>query len=239
MTAVSHPLQRVDGVAECVLSDALAARLPDRSAAAPWTTRVQAVVWSHPAAPGAAGFLPAPLRDERVVPLTVAAFVRYLDTPVGSYGEVLAAPVLLARAPLPAAVVPFIAVDSLASIHGGRANWALPKTLAAFEWSAPPERFGRGPLHVRAEGTHGPRAWSVAAAVAPRGRRLPLRLPLRDVQTTPDGRELEIAISLSGRAQLATVAVDSSGPTLPSWLLAGRHRGLVLPTARMTFGAPR
>lgn len=234
-----HPLQHVGGVAESALGDALAARLPDRSAPAPWTTRVQAVVWFHRAAPGAAELLPQPLRGERVVPLTIAAFVRYLDTPVGPYGEILASPVLLGRTPL-ASFVPFIAVDSLCSIHAGRANWALPKTLAAFEWSQAPEQFGRGPLSVRGEGTHGATAWSIAAQASPRRRRLPLRLPLlRDVQLTPDQRELDIPMSLAGRAQLATVAVQSAGPTLPEWLPAGRHRGFVLTDARMTFGAPR
>ncbi|MBB4664913.1 acetoacetate decarboxylase family protein [Conexibacter arvalis] len=238
-TTASHPLQRVDGAPECVMSDALAARLPDRSAAAPWQTRVQAVLWIHPAAPGAAELLPERLRGERIVPLTVGAFIRYLDTPVGAYGEVLASPVLLARTPLPASVVPFIAVDSLASIHGGRANWALPKTLAAFGWSAPPERFGRDPFTVRGEGADGAAPWSVSASVTPRRRRLPARFPLRDVQLTPDGRELDIPIAVAGRAQLAAVTVESDGPTLPSWLVAGRHRGFVLPEARMTFGAPR
>lgn len=238
-TPSAHPLQHVGGVPESAMGDALAARLPDRSAPAPWTTRVQAVVWFHRAAPGAAALLPGALRKERIVPLTIAAFIRYLDTPVGPYGEILASPVLLGRTPL-ASFVPFIAVDSLSSIHAGRANWALPKTLAAFEWSAPPERFGDGPLTVRGEGTHGPVAWSVSARATPRRRRLPLRLPfLRDVQIAPGDRELDIAMSLAGRAQLATVAVDSSGPTLPEWLPAGRHRGFVLSRARMTFGPPR
>ena len=221
------------------MGEALAARLPHASAPAPWETRVQAVVWFHRAAPGAAELLAPPLRRERIVPLTIAAFVRYLDTPVGPYGEILASPVLLGRTPV-ASSVPFIAVDSLASIHAGRANWALPKTLAAFEWSAPPERFGAGPLSVRGEGTHGAAAWSVSAQVAPRRRRLPLRLPLlRDLQVTPDGRELDIEMSLAGRMQLATVAVESEGPTLPEWLPSGRHRGVVLPEGRMRFGAPR
>ena len=238
-TANSHPLQHVGGVAESAMGDALAARLPDRSAPAPWTTRIQALVWFHRAAPGATELLPEPLRGERTIPLTIAAFIRYLDTPVGPYGEILASPVLLARTP-PAAFVPFIAVDSLSSIHAGRANWALPKTLAAFEWSQTPERFGDGPLAVRGEGTHGPVAWSIAAQASPRRRRLPLRLPLlRDVQVTPDQRQLDVAMSLAGRAQLATVAVQSDGPTLPGWLPAGRHRGFVLSDARMTFGAPR
>ncbi|MDW5595600.1 acetoacetate decarboxylase family protein [Conexibacter stalactiti] len=241
MTAspATHPLQRVDGVPECTLGDALASRLPDRSAAAPWQTRVQAVMWFHPAADGAAELLPPRLRGERTIPLTIGAFIRYLDTPVGPYSEVLAAPVLLARTPLPASVVPFIAVDSLPSIHGGRANWALPKTLAAFEWTAAPPQLGEGPFSVRGEGTHGPSAWSVAATVSPRRRRLPIRFPLRDVQLTPDERELDIPIFVSGRAQLASAEISSSGPSLPAWLLPGRHRALVLPQARMTFGAPR
>ena len=239
MTATRHPLQAVAGVPECALGDALAARLPATSPPAPWTTTVDAVVWLHRASPAAAAQLPAALRAAPALPLTVGAFVRYLDAPVGPYSEVLAAPVLLARAPLPAASVPFIAVDSLASLHGGRANWALPKALAAFAWTADADRLGRGPFAVRAEGTHGPVAWAVDARVAPRPRRLPLRLALRDVQVAPDGRELAIAIALRGRAQLATVAVRSAGPALPAWLRAGRHRGLVLTGARATFGAPR
>src|SRR5262249_8531155 len=144
--------------------------------------------------------------------------------------------------------VPFIAVDSLASIHGGRANWALPKTFAAFDWSVAPEELGRGPFSIRGEGAdasggggdaHGLPAWSVSASVAPRGRRLPVRFPLRDVQLAPDGSELDIPISPAGRMQLATVEIATTGPTLPAWLLAGRHRGFVLPQARMRFGAPR
>ncbi len=236
---VANPLQRVDGVPESILGDALATRLPDRSAPAPWETRVQAVLWFHPAAPAAAEQLPPRLRGERTLPVTIGAFIRYLDTPVGPYSEVLASPLLLARSPLPATFVPFIAVDSLASIHGGRANWALPKTLAAFEWSAPPERLGRTAFSVRCEGTHGPSAWSVSGTVTPRRRTLPARLPLRDIQLTPDGRQLDIPMSLRGRLQLATIAFESSGPSLPSWLVAGRHQAVMLPEARMSFGAPR
>jgi hypothetical protein len=237
--SVTHPLQRIAGVPECELGDALAAQLPDGSPPAPWAVRAQAVVWTHSASEDARELLPAPLREERVLPLTVGAFIRYLATPVGPYSEVLAAPVVLARPPLPAATVPFIAVDSIASIHGGRANWALPKTLAAFEWTTTPAALGDGPFTVRGEGTHGPTAWSVTATVAPRARRLPLIAPLRDIQVTPDGRELDVPVRLAGRAQLATVEVRTQGPSLPSWLRAGRHRGIVLPAARLVVGAPR
>jgi hypothetical protein len=41
---------------------------------------------------------------------------------------------------MPAGTSPFIAVDSLASIVAGRANRALPKTLARFDW--PDDRPG-------------------------------------------------------------------------------------------------
>jgi hypothetical protein len=236
---VAPPLERVAGVPECTLSAALAARLPEVSAPAPWETTLHAVVWMHRATADAVRQLPEPLRAQRTLPVTVGAFVRYLDTPVGPYSEILASPVMLARAPLPAASVPFIAVDSLASLHGGRANWSLPKTLAEFAWTETPEDLGSGPFAVRGEGADGPSAWSVTADVTPGRVRLPLRLPLRDVQLTPDGRELVIAVAVRARAQMATVDVRTDGPTLPSWLLTGRHRGFVLPRAQMTFAAPR
>jgi hypothetical protein len=35
---------------------------------------------------------------------------------------------------MPAGTIPFIAIDSLTSIVAGRANRALPKTLARFNW---------------------------------------------------------------------------------------------------------
>ena len=72
----------------------------------------------------------------------MGAFVHYLDTPVGPYAEVLASPAVLLRGGLLAAAhIPFIAVDSEASVRGGRENWALPKTLARFAFAG--GRFGR------------------------------------------------------------------------------------------------
>ena len=56
-------LHEVHGVPESTLEDADAARLPDASAPAPWTTVLDAVVWFHRAAPGAAKRLPDPLRQ--------------------------------------------------------------------------------------------------------------------------------------------------------------------------------
>ena len=154
-------LQGVEGVPESRLRDEDAARLPGESAPAPWHTVIDAVLWMHRATPGAIEWLPRELRGRRALPATVGALISYRETPVGPYHEVLGSPVLLAE-PMPAASVPFIAVDSLASVHGGRANWQLPKTLARFEW---PARLARG-FEVDAEGD----GWSVHASVRPHVR---------------------------------------------------------------------
>jgi hypothetical protein len=133
---IIDPLQRVAGIPESALSNAVAALLPAASARAPWKTVADAVFWVHRAAPGAERALAPEFQGRRTIPLTIGAFIRYAQTPVGSYGEILAAPVLLAEAPLPPSSVPFIAVDSIPSIHGGRTEWALPKALARFTFAA-------------------------------------------------------------------------------------------------------
>ena len=224
-------LQEIEGVAESALGDADAARLPDASAPAPWATVVDAVLWFHPAAPGAAERLPAALRGRRTLPVTVGALIRYHQTPVGPYHEVLASPVLLAGARGPEAMVPFIAVDSLASVRGGRENWALPKALARFDWPSAP----RGGFALDAEGA----GWSVHATVRTRARRVPLALPLRNRQLTPAGGEVVFESTLRGRARLAAVELETRGPTLPGWLRSGRHPALVLERARMDVGPAR
>ena len=226
-----HTLQGVEGVAESALSEEDAARLPGASAPAPWHTVLDAVVWFHRAAPGAADRLPRGLRGRPSLPVTVGALVRYRETPVGPYHEVLASPVLLAGPRGPEACVPFIAVDSPPSVVGGRENWALPKTLARFEWPDEP----RGGFELDAEG----RGWSVHATVRPRARRLPLAATARNRQVTPAGAEITFDSRLRGRARLATVELETRGPTLPGWLRSGRHPALVLDGARMVVGPAR
>ena len=141
----------------------------------PWTTTVSAVLWWHRAAPGAVEHLPEAVRGLPHLPITVGALVRYRDSPVGSYSEVFASPVLLRRGfGLPAVTVPFIAVDSLASVVGGRAGWMLPKTLARALWPSD------GPARVETDD------WSVAVSVAPDGPRLPIRGRLPLLQAQPD-----------------------------------------------------
>lgn len=222
-------LQEIEGVEESALGDDDAARLPETPAPAPWACVLDAVVWCHRAAPGAADRLPAALRGRRTLPVTVGALIRYRETPVGPYHEVLGSPVLLAGSRGPEAVVPFIAVDSLASVLGGRENWALPKTLARFDW---PER-PRGAFELDAEGE----GWSVHATVRPRPRALPVAAVTRNRQVTPAGAEIAFAGRLRGSARVASVELETRGPTLPGWLRSGRHPALVLEGASMLVGA--
>ena len=100
---------------------------------APWSVRADGVIWFHKAAEGARAALPPAVRDLPALPVTLGALISYRETPVGAYHEVLGAPLML-RNPLPHLTVPFIAVDSVLSVHGGRAHWGLPKVLAAFDW---------------------------------------------------------------------------------------------------------
>jgi hypothetical protein len=215
-------------VPESALPADVAARLPPGAPPAPWSTSLQAVVWWHRATDAAVDALPQRLRSRSRVPLTIAAFVRYNATPVGGYHEILATPAMLLEAPLPAGTVPFIAVDSLASIVGGRVNWALPKTLARFDWS----QDGRD-LAAHGDG------WAVAARVRPHGPALPFAAPLADRQVAPDGTELVTRLRARGRFRLGRAAVRVSGPDLPRWLRDGSHPALVITAARLDVGAPR
>lgn len=205
-------------VPESRLPGALLARLPTGTPGPPWDCRVRAVVWlqrGRPPLPADSAFA------GRTWPLTLGAVVDYLDTPVGPYREVFAGP-LLRGALLPGVHVPFIAVDSLPSVQGGRAHWGLPKALAEFTGDV-----GAGRATATGAG------WSVAVDAVACGPRLPLLGRLHDDQ----GRG-RAAIALRGRGRPARVRVVASGPTLTGWLGAGSHPG-VLAEGRMRVHEPR
>lgn len=202
---------------ESRLPAALAAQLPASTPGPPWDCEVRAVVWLQRA--------PSPLPSSsrfagRVRPVTLGAVVDYLSSPVGPYREVFAGP-LLRGTVLPVVHIPFIAVDSLPSVHGGRAHWALPKAVASFT--------GDVGSSVTATGE----GWSVSVDARARGPRLPLRGPLRSAQD-----ERRTTVSLRGRGRPAWVHVAAEGLTLGGWLGIGRHPGVVA-EGRMVVGPPR
>jgi hypothetical protein len=203
---IGHPLADVPGVPETVLPDELLARLPASTPPPPWRLPARSVVWVQ------AGRAPLPAGSPyagSALPVTLAALIDYLDSPVGPYREVFAG-TLLRRLGRPTVHVPFIAVDSLPSLQAGRAHWALPKTLASFDG----ELGGR--TAVRGDG------WSLDVDVRVVGPPLPSAVPFVCAQA---GRVASTTVA--GIVRAARVAVSASGPSLGGWLGSGRHAGFV------------
>lgn len=199
-------LAPVLGLPETALPDGVLDRLPASIPAPPWRLPARAVVWLSVArAPLPAG---SAYRD-RALPVTVAALVDYLNSPVGPYREVFAGTLLRALG-RPTVHVPFIAVDSVPSLQAGRAHWDLPKTLATFT-GALDDRTS-----VRGDG------WSVDVAVRTHGPPLPAVAALLCAQ---GGRRA--AVTVRGTVRPARVTVAATGPTLGGWLGAGRHVGFL------------
>jgi hypothetical protein len=161
------------------------------------------------------------------------ALLRYADTPVGPYDEVLGV-VGTADGLRPVGTVAFMAVDSEASVVGGRVNWGMPKTLAAFD------RPDAGRTVAATVVGGGGSPWQVAVTARPVGPSLPVALRLVAGQQFPDGRVGHSTLRARGRARLAVVTVDvsSAGP-LPTWLRPGRHLGTVLSDAAFDLQPPR
>lgn len=167
--------------------------------------------------------MPAELGARALLPVTLGAALRYLDSPVGPYSEVIGVPVVLA----PLRVwIPFIAVDSAASVEGGRALWALPKVLAAFSQA----EQGRTAVSV-ADG-HG---WQVTSTTRTYGGWLPGAAVFAGAQLR-GGRPLTATSVFAGRVRPARTEVHVQDG--PDWLRPGRHPAVVL-SGRLRVGAPR
>ena len=218
----------IPGVPESQLPSDAAANLPGRAPGPPWYCEVSSVFWFHKARPGAAEALPEVLRGLPRVPVTVGALIQYLDSPVGSYAEVVAAPVLVRR-PFPQANVAFIAVDSGASVVGGRSNWALPKVLARFD----------GDIGSAGQATSTGPDWAVQVVTRPRALRLPTWLRYSCCQVWPGPTLRHFPLEVQGWSRPATVDVEvSSSGSLGSWLAPGRHLGFTV-AGRLRVSAAR
>lgn len=194
----------------------------------PWHTEVDALLWWHRAAPEAAAALPPVLAGRAAVAVTVAGLVSYRSSPVGPYREVFASPVLLRPGP-GVAHAAFMAVDSPASLAGGRENWALPKVPAAFASDpASPDTVA-----VTGDG------WALTVSASARPRAAPAWAAGTCAQVWPDGHVRGFAVRLRGRARLARVKVRHDAPSeLATWLLAGRHPAVLL-SGRQVVSMPR
>lgn len=188
----------------------------------PWPADVQATIWWHRST--SAG---RTLSRGSALPITLVMVVDYLQSPVGPYREILASPVL--RRPgrglgvMPRMSVPFIAVDSDMSVHGGRKHWHLPKVLADFDGSV------LGDFSVSGA------EWSVKTQAKGVGPTFPLKGALGFAQ--PVAESLAVATArLTGKARLCRVEVEASGPTLGSWLKSGTHFGLQIVSGSMATG---
>lgn len=206
----------------------LVAQLPPSTPGPPWNARIEAVLWVHRSCAEGTATLPPGLRARFLGP-TIAGFVHYTSSPVGSYHEVLASPVLV-RGGLWRLHLPFIAVDSLASLHAGRVHWALPKTLASFTGSPTPGSS------ITAQGD----AWTVRAAITARGPVLPTWLRISLAQRWPNGSVGRFPVTFRGRLQVGRVHVEvSEEAPAAAWLRSGRHLAVCLSDARMTLAHPR
>jgi hypothetical protein len=199
----------VRGLPESTLPPEYLLALPTNVPPAPWECQVRSVMWVQKAARPTFDWLGKP------TPFSVAGFVEYLDSPVGRYHEVLAGS-LVRTGRVPLVHVPFIAVDSLPSVAGGRINWALPKAMAVFDTDLPAGS-------ARAEGA----GWSMSVqplrSGRPPGRQLPIRL--RSASIGPLGT---YRTNLRASGRLVRVRTQSDGETLTGWLGSGTHLAVVM-----------
>lgn len=224
-------LTGVEGVPETFLSEALLATLPENLAPAPWTCSLSALVWGHRGGVPATQALPPLLRRDHKGLAVVGGMVRYQDTPVGAYDEVLGL-VATREGRRPFGSVAFMSVDSPASLVGGRTNWAMPKALGAFKGEV-----GAGETFTASSDDGG--TWEVSATPRVFGPAIPVATKGQAQQQFPGGRVGASRLRGKGRVRLAvvTVSVRSDGP-LPTWLKPGRHLGALVEEATFSLEEP-
>jgi hypothetical protein len=224
-------LAAVPGVPETAISDELIARLPANLAPAPWDARCTGLVWSGRGGRAVRQALAPALRGSSAL-ASVGGFVRYEYTPVGRYDEVFG--LVSSRDGLRSwGSVAFMAVDSEASLVGGRTNWSMPKTLASFEGEV-----GRG--QTVCGWSDGPARWRIEATPVVVGPRVKVRSKMPTRQEFPDGsvQDSDLDASATIRPALVRVSVESDGP-LASWLRPGLHAGAIIESGAFTLGVPR
>ena len=201
---------------------------------APWRLRGPAVLVAAPVRAERVRHL-APPGVRLVAPLgwTLGGLLlaRYDRGEPLQYGEVIAFSGLGVADGKPGFVVSHIAVDSPASVGGGRRIWGLPKRLATFGWSdgdplaaATIEEDGRDVLRLRTR----------------RAGQLPFALPLASATFGVLGGETVRAASVGrfrGGPALARLRVREGGP-LDGLGLSGTWPALACDEVDVLFPAP-
>lgn len=182
----------------------------------PWTLRGRGLLALYAPAPG--------------TPFGALMLLRYIESSVGPYDELLWLTAPAARPAGPRPQVQSIVVSTPESVEWGRRNWGIPKRLAGFEWEGGWERG-----QVRVTDSNGQEVAHLAFRVS--GPRLPVTtalvpVPLRTLaQPALDGAE--------GWLLTAPNASGSVSPALLTVLHAdGLHPPLVHARPRLTLGVP-
>ena len=211
-------LRAIRGVSECDLTDEIVASLPASAPPAPWDATCTAIMWGARAPRAAVEAAGVEVVGAGKIVAVIGGFVSYSSTPVGTYHEVLGA-VGVRNGRAVVGTVPFMAVDLVDSLVGGRANWALPKTLASFTGE---------PASGAALSARGP-GWTVRAKARVFGPPLPAPMKGRIAQVWPDG--IVRASQSGGKARMSmavvNLEVESTG-NLAEWLRPGRHLGVLM-----------
>jgi hypothetical protein len=229
---VNSDFVQLPGTPEAALRREDLALLPESAPAAPWRVRAHVLIWADRPDERTRGAIRALVPQEvsaNATPIaTLGALIRYRDTPVGPYSEIIGA-VVYRRDGTIFSHIPFIAVDSPSSVVAGRTNWALPKTLASFD-NQPAHRI---PMIATGGG------WCVEATPTATRFVVPLLLVpklLVLVQLGPHRTVYSVRPSGYGLARPARADVRvSGGATLGDWFPSGM-RPSVLGQLTMSLG---
>jgi len=229
---VNSDFVHLPGTPETALRRADLASLPANAPPAPWRVTAAALLWTDRPDDRARAAIDAVVPREvsaGATPIaTVGALIRYLRTPVGRYREVIGA-VVYRRGATVFTHIPFIAVDSPASVVGGRTNWALPKTLASFDGQ---------PADGTSMAANGD-DWRVEATPTSHRLMVPMLIPklLALVQLGPHRTVWSVRPSCFGVTRLARIDVQvTAAPTVADWFPSGIRRGTVSPRLTMVLG---
>ncbi|MFB9995321.1 hypothetical protein ACFFLM_25575 [Deinococcus oregonensis] len=167
--------------------------------------------------------------------------LRYADSPVGPYDELLWATLPNPSPAGPRLQVQRIVVSSEASVRWGRRNWGIPKGLARFEWQEEPQgqqvRVSAPEGQVLAHLAYRTQGSSLPVSTSPLPARLrTLAQPVLD--TAPDAGWLLTTLNAAGKVQPARLTVLDMGGFHAPLLQLRPLLTLAVPQFQLVFPVP-